>query len=285
MRLLQWTTEFFKKKGSESPRLDAEILLAHARDCRRIDLYTAFADVPDETQLVAYRELVRRRGGGVPVAQLVGTKEFYSLSFRVDENVLVPRPETEHLVTEAVDLAKSMSPQGRPVRIADIGTGTGAIACSLAHSLAAAEIVATDVSAAALKIAKWNVEKLGFADRIELLPGDLTAPLGEQRFDIVCSNPPYVSQSEYDQLPPTVRDHEPAGALLAGPTGREVIERLLGDVPDYLYPGGWLLIELSPMIAADCKTAAEAAGFQNVRLVKDIARLERILVGQSPASA
>ena len=278
MRLLQWTTDFFKKKGSESPRLDAEILLAHARGCRRIDLYTAFADVPDETQLVAYRELIRRRGGGAPVAQLVGTKEFYSLSFRVDENVLVPRPETEHLVTEAVDLAKSISPPGRPVRIADIGTGTGAIVCSLAHSLPDAQLVATDVSAAALEIAKWNVQKLGFADRIDLREGDLTGPLGGERFDILCSNPPYVSQSQYDELPPTVRDHEPAGALLAGPTGREVIERLLDEARTHLHPGGWLLIELSPMIAADCHAAAVAGGWHQVRLVKDVARLDRILV-------
>ena len=105
LRLLEWTTDFFKKRGGESARLDAEVLLAHARDCSRIELYTAFAEVPDEEQRVAFRELVRRRGEGMPVAQLVGYREFYSLKFRIDHNVLIPRPETEHLVIEALDLS------------------------------------------------------------------------------------------------------------------------------------------------------------------------------------
>src|SRR6056297_3255207 len=128
LRLRQWTTDFFKKRGSESARLDAEILLAHARNCTRIELYTAFAEVPDDEQRIAFRELVRRRGEGAPVAQLVGYREFYSLKFRVDENVLIPRPETEHLVIEALDAAKAMDCSDRPLQIADIGTGSGVIA-------------------------------------------------------------------------------------------------------------------------------------------------------------
>ncbi len=153
LRLLQWTTEFFKQRNSESPRLDAEVLLAHARDCSRIELYTAFGDVPEEQQRVAFREMVRRRGEGMPVAQLVGYREFYSLRVRVDEHVLIPRPETEHLVIEALDCAKAMNVTDRPLQIADIGTGSGAIAVTLAKNLSSAEITAVDQSAAALRIA------------------------------------------------------------------------------------------------------------------------------------
>ena len=152
LRLLEWTTEFFTKRGSDSARLDAEILLAHAKDCTRIELYTAFNEVPSEEVLVAFRELVRRRGDGSPVAQLVGYREFYSLRFRVDESVLIPRPETEHLVIEALDCAKEMKVTDRPLQIADVGTGSGAIAISLAKNLSSCHLTATDLSEAALNI-------------------------------------------------------------------------------------------------------------------------------------
>ncbi|MEM6472944.1 MAG: HemK/PrmC family methyltransferase, partial [Planctomycetota bacterium] len=156
LKLLQWTTEFFQKRGSDSPRLDAEVLLAHARDCSRIELYTAFEDVPDESQRGAFRELVRRRGEGAPVAQLVGYKEFYSLRFRVNEHTLIPRPETEHLVIEALDCAKLLHKTGEGLRVADVGTGTGAIAIALAIHLPGCQVVATDISEPALEVARWN---------------------------------------------------------------------------------------------------------------------------------
>lgn len=281
MRLLQWTTDFFKSRGSESPRLDAEILLAHARECQRIELYTAFAEVPDDEQRVAFRELVRRRGEGAPVAQLVGFKEFYSISIRVDENVLVPRPETEHLVVEAIDQAKRIekSVSDRPLRILDIGTGSGAIAIAIAKNYENSEITAVDVSLAALDIAKWNVEKYELQDRISLIQSDLFESLEDSiTFDIIVTNPPYVSQSEYDALPKTVKDHEPRGALLSGPDGTEVICRILDQAPPYLNQGGVLLIELSPMIATGCLALCESdSHYRGSRLVKDLSGHQRIL--------
>jgi release factor glutamine methyltransferase len=279
LRLLEWTTGFFKTRGSDSPRLDAEILLAHARQCRRIELYTAFADVPDEEQRVAFRELVRRRGEGMPVAQLVGYKEFYSLSFRVDEHVLIPRPETEHLVIEALDRAKQLTPHDRPLRIADIGTGSGAIAITLAKNLPSVEITAVDQSAEALKIAQWNVEKHKVETTVKLLQGDLFAEIDPGvSFDMVCSNPPYVSESEYEQLSPTVRDFEPRMALVSGPTGTELIARLLRESPQRIVPGGRLIIELSPMIADACaKMFDEAPEWDDVKFIKDLEGHRRIL--------
>lgn len=143
LRLLEWTTDFFQQKGSESARLDAEVLLAHARECSRVELYTAFAEVPSEEQRIAFRELVRRRGEGMPVAQLVGYREFYSLRLRVNESVLIPRPETEHLVIEALDCAKEMEIGDRPMQIADVGTGSGAIAIALAKNLPESKVTST----------------------------------------------------------------------------------------------------------------------------------------------
>jgi len=281
LRLLQWTSDFFKSKGSESPRLDAEILLAHARDCERIELYTAFAEVPTDEQRIAFRELVRRRGEGAPVAQLVGFREFYSIALRVDENVLVPRPETEHLVVEAIDQAKRIAAgvADRPLRILDIGTGSGAVAIALAKSLPGAEITAVDVSLPALDIARWNVEKQKFVERITLLQSDLFESLDEgTTFDIIASNPPYISQVEYDALPDTVRNHEPRGALLSGETGTEIIERILNEAPARLVPGGRLILEYSPMIADACKTLAEASGhYEDIKRIRDLAGHQRIL--------
>lgn len=281
LRLLQWTSDFFKTRGSQSPRLDAEILLAHARGCERIELYTAFADVPDDEQRIAFRELVRRRGEGAPVAQLVGFREFYSLSLRVDENVLVPRPETEHLVVEAIDQAKRIAAAqtDRPLRILDLGTGSGAIAIAIAKNLPDVEIIASDVSLPALDIARWNVEKQELSERITLLQSDLFDALDRDApFDIICSNPPYISQSEYDALPETVKNYEPRGALLSGESGTEIIHKILDEAPAHLMPQGHLILEYSPMIADACKSLAEASGrYSNIKRIRDLAGHQRIL--------
>jgi len=278
LRLLDWTTDYFKCMGSESPRLDAEVLLAHARDCARIDLYTAFAEEPGEEQRIAFREMVRRRGEGTPVAQLVGYREFYSLRFRVSDATLIPRPETEHLVIEAMDCVKQF-PEERPIHIADIGTGSGAIAISLTRNCSAVEMTAVDVSEAALQIANWNAEKLEVMDRIQFVKSDLLGAVEQpQQFHIICSNPPYVSEAEYTELPPTVRDFEPRGALVSGPEGTEIIARLLEETPDRLHTGGRLIVELSPMIADACKALVqENASFDDLRFIKDLDGHRRIL--------
>ena len=284
LRLLEWTTDFFKKRGSESARLDAEVLLAHARDCSRIELYTAFGEVPDEEQRVAFREMVRRRGEGTPVAQLVGYREFYSLRFRVNDHVLIPRPETEHLVVETLDVAKAMNTRDRPLRIADVGTGSGAIAVSLAKHLTNVEITAIDTSPEALEIAAWNVQKHEVESKVTLSQGDLLDAVGpQQTFDLICSNPPYVSEAEYEELPRSVRDFEPRLALVAGPTGTEVIARLLQAATTRLETGGRIIIELSPMIADACAALVEShAELGDVRLIKDLAGHRRILSAGRP---
>ncbi|WP_153555852.1 peptide chain release factor N(5)-glutamine methyltransferase [Roseimaritima sediminicola] len=283
LRLLTWTTDFFKQRGSDTARLDAEILLAEARGCSRIELYTAFdTELTDEAR-VAFREMVRRRGEGMPVAYLVGYKEFYSLKLRVDPSVLIPRPETEHLVIEALDRAKEIE-DDRPVRILDVGTGSGAIAIAIAKNLPRAEVTAIDRSEAALEIARYNVTQHELDDRVDVRSGDLLDGIeADGSWDLVCSNPPYVAQAEYDALEAEVREQEPREALLAGPQGTEVIERLVPQAAARLRPGGYLMVELSPMIAEACAAivkASDAYDAASVRLVKDLAGHQRILVAR-----
>ena len=175
-RLLAWTRDFFKKKGIDKPQLEAEILLAHAMSIKRIELYTAYEGEPTEAQRTIFRDYVKRRGNGEPTAYLTGSREFYSLRFNVDRNVLIPRPETEDLVLQTLDTINTYSKDTAPI-IADVGTGSGIIAVTLAKNLAkhltAAKIIAVDISAEALKIAKHNAEIHGVADQIEFRQSDL----------------------------------------------------------------------------------------------------------------
>jgi release factor glutamine methyltransferase len=306
LRLLSWTTDFFRQRGSDSPRLDAEVLLAHSLGCSRIELYTAFGSEPSGPQRQTFRELVRRRGEGVPVAYLVGHREFYSLRFSVTPAVLIPRPETEHLVTLALDHAKSLAPAStartttpadnavaqcppptpslRPLKIADVGTGSGAIAVALAKHLPAVYpggclITAIDLSPDALDVARGNARDHGVDPQIEFVQGDLLdkLPAGSD-FDMILSNPPYVSRAEYDDLDPTVRDHEPKMALLAGQRGTEIIARLIDQAASRLRPGGLLAIELSPMIAKDCAVLVAGNGhFHEPKIIRDLGGNQRIV--------
>src|SRR5215213_3710659 len=165
-RLLKWTVDYLAKHGAENPRLDAEVLLAHARNCRRIDLYTAFGEVANEETRTAFRELVKRRAAGMPVAYLVGHREFYSLDFEVNPDVLIPRPETESLVVALLDSVKQRATAGTTVTIADVGTGSGILAICAAKFVPTAQVTAIDISPAALAVAKRNAERHKVADRI-----------------------------------------------------------------------------------------------------------------------
>ena len=274
-RLLTWTTDWLGTKGSESPRLDAEVLLAHVRGCQRILLYTAFDTPVADAERARFRELVKRRGEGEPVAYLVGSREFFSLPFMVSPAVLVPRPETEGLVVRTIDLCK---PLAAP-RIIDVGTGSGAIVVTLAKHLPKARLAATDISTAALEVARDNAVRHGVADRIEFLECDLLAdPQAAGPWDVIVSNPPYVRDDEFESLPRDVRLHEPKGALVAGPTGVEVVTRLAATAAERLAPGGWLIVEIGPSVAAAAEAALAAVpGLVPGPTLPDMAGLPRIV--------
>jgi release factor glutamine methyltransferase len=253
-RLLTWTIDYLGRHGVENPRLDAEVLLAAARGCRRIDLYAAYGERADEQTRTAFRELVRRRAGGTPVAYLVGKREFYSLEFEVTPDVLIPRPETEHVVVALLDLAKKrpVTDKASALTIADVGTGSGILAVCAAKYIADSRVTAIDISPAALAVARRNAERHGVAERVTFIESDLFAAVAaEAQFDYIVSNPPYVSTDEMAKLATDVREHEPHVALHAGEGGTDVIGPLVEQAMQRLNPGGALIMEISPMIAAE----------------------------------
>ena len=274
-----------RNHGSDSPRLDAEVLLAHARGCQRIELYTAFDEEAGEEVRVAFREMVRRRAEAAPVAYLVGGKEFFSLHFRVSEDVLIPRPETELLVVSLLDKAKALSSTAETLHIADVGTGSGVLAVCAAKHLPSAQVKAIDISPAALEIARKNANLHNVNDRIEFIEGDLlTALPAEPAFDFIVSNPPYIGDGEFDALPDDVRLHEPRIALTSGPTGTEIIEQLIPQAAERLKPGGWLMIEISPIIATAVQQLfANGPRFETAAIVKDHAQHPRVITARRAA--
>jgi len=277
-RLLQWTADYLKSHGSESPRLDAEILLAEALGCQRIELYVRFEEVPGQRPRAAFREFVRRRAEGTPVAYLVGRREFYSLDFRVGPEVLIPRPETELLVVALLDLARGWKTTG-PITIADVGTGSGIIAVCAAKHLPESRVTAIDLSPAALDIARANADDHGVSEQIEWIQSDLFAAVdAERRFDFVVSNPPYVSTAELETLAPDVKNFEPQTALVAGDRGTEVIEALIPQAAERLNPGGHLLMEISPTIHDAAQSLLESDDrLEPGPTIKDLARLPRVI--------
>jgi release factor glutamine methyltransferase len=244
---LEWTRGWLNEKGVDQPRLSAELLLAHALGCSKIDLYVRFEEEPTAEQIAQFRELVKEAATLKPIAQLIGLKEFYSLEFEVSAEVLIPRPETEALVTRAVELAKAAEQQ--PYRVLEIGTGCGCIAVAIAHYVPEAEIVATDVSPAALSVAARNIERHGVGGRVALLEADgldlppEAVPIGG--FDLAASNPPYVSEAEEHLLAENVRRHEPHVALFAGPDGLRFYEMFAAGLSSLLRPRGTVLVEIA----------------------------------------
>jgi len=281
-RLLTWTTDYLKKQGRQSPRLDAELLLARALGCERIELYTRYAEEPDERTRAKFRDLVKQRAAGKPVAQLLGYKEFFSLKFRVTIDTLTPRPETETLVVFALDRAREVVAHNGAVRVGDIGTGAGPIAITLASQLPEATFVATDVSDAALAIARENAATHKVAERIQFRAGDLLDPLEEdESFHVICANLPYVGEREYPEASVDVRDYEPQVALVGGPEGNEIIERLIAAAPERLKPGGWLVCEASPQLMSPLSDAfAKAGAYEDVQILRDTAGMERVIAGR-----
>jgi release factor glutamine methyltransferase len=280
-RLLDWTTNRLSPLAGSAAKVEASVLLAHALDCRRIDLYMNSDEVADEEARGRFRELVRRRVEGCPVAYLVEHKEFYSLDFEVNPAVLIPRDDTGWLVEDCLRLARERTAP----TILDVGTGSGCIAISVAHRLAEAQVTATDLSAEALVLATRNAVRHKVADRVRFFQGDLFAALPEgDQFDFVLSNPPYIATAVIETLAPEVKDYEPHLALDGGANGFAVIDRLLAEVEGRLKPGGYLLME----IGADQEALARERfdrlpGYEVAATIRDSAGHPRVIRARRPS--
>jgi release factor glutamine methyltransferase len=277
-RLLDWTARYLAQRGSEFPRLDTEVLLAHTLGCRRIDLYTRYDESAPEAARERLRELVRRRIEGCPVAYLVGYKEFFALKLEVGPAVLIPRPESEFVVMECLRLAKNME---RP-KVVDIGTGSGNIALAVAGRHATAMVTAVDVSTDALAVAERNAYRHSLSDRVRFLSGDLFAPIPTvERFDFVVSNPPYIAQEDMDRLPIGVRDYEPHVALNGGPGGYAVFDRLIRDAGCPLRVGGFVIVEIgAPQEHMARQKLESMGGFELAPTIHDYSGHPRVLTAR-----
>jgi release factor glutamine methyltransferase len=240
-RLLTWTTDYLKRQGSESPRLDAEVLLAKVLSWERVQLYTHFEDPVGDEPRSAFRNLVRRRAEGTPVAYLVGRKEFYSLGLTVSPAVLIPRPDSEFVVVEFLAVTKGID----AIRCVDVGTGSGCLALACAQHHKSARFVAIDISPEALAVAEANARTHGLTDRIDFRQGNLLDAVAEDEpFDVILANPPYIPTAEIARLEPGVRDHEPHCALDGGPDGLRVVAPLVARAVERLKLGGHLILEI-----------------------------------------
>jgi release factor glutamine methyltransferase len=257
--------------------MNAELLIMFTLDCDRAYLYAhpERALTSDETQ--RYDEALARRAAGVPAQYITGHQEFWGMDLIVSPAVLVPRPETEHVIETVLELAK---PDGRgcpsphDLRIADVGTGSGAIALALAKELPSAEIHATDISPGALEVARANAARHELNSRIAFHHGDLLAGLPQGQFDFVVSNPPYVGELEEEQVQLEVRKFEPQNAVFAGSTGLEVIERLIPQARQALRPGGWLVFEISGTIATGVRLLL--SDWNDIKITNDLQGIARV---------
>ncbi|MHC4294048.1 MAG: peptide chain release factor N(5)-glutamine methyltransferase [Planctomycetota bacterium] len=279
LRLLNWTQEHFSRCEVDSPRLASEILLGYSLGCQRIELYTRFDHCPTADQLSAYRQLVKRAALGEPVAYLIGEKEFYSLQFKVTPDVLIPRPETELLVSAAVEHLLGL---GRPGKLWDVCTGSGCVAVAIASQVPDVTVLASDISAKAISIARENVDAHQLAGRVQCRTADLLNLLklpGEpNQFDVITANPPYVREG--DEVAPSVR-YEPPTALYAGKDGLDFIRPIIAGCPPFLTGGGILAIEFGYDQSDAVRDLIIAGGsFESPRILCDYQGIERAAVAK-----
>ena len=274
--VLRWATDDFRGRGIDSPRLDAEILLGRALSCSRIQLIADAKRQLEAEELARFRELVKRRRAREPIAYILGEREFYGRTFRVDRRVLVPRPDTETLVDVAL---QRTARRAMSMRVLDLCTGSGCVALTLARERPTTLVYAADLSAEALAVARDNALRLG-AYNVAFREGDLFAAVGgAPRFDLITANPPYIAAGEIASLQAEVRDHEPRLALEGGADGLDVVRRLVGEAPAHLAPEGTLAVEIGFGEAEATAAIFSEAGLDEVEIKRDYGRVERVVSG------
>ena len=284
LELLNWSTDCFKDHDIENPRLNAELLLACSLNLTREQLYIRFNDQLKEEEKEGVERLVGRRISGEPLQYILGHQEFWSIDFKVDPRVLIPRPETELLVEQAL-LILSEIPLGRTPYVLEIGTGSGAVAISLAKEVGDLFLVATDISRDALLLAKENAKAGGVLHRVAFVKSDLFEPFpalgGREPFDLILSNPPYITFSQIDELPKEVRDYEPIVALNGGEDGLDFYRKIIAQTPHYLRRGGWLLLEVGQgQSRIVSRRIEEESHFLKPACIPDLSGIERVVKAQ-----
>lgn len=282
--LVQWADRMLHEYGIDSPRLDAEIILTHLLNCRRIDLYTHPDKPIGQNEAISYQKVIQRRAQRAPLQYITHHAEFMSLNFYVDERVLIPRPETE-LVVEAVIKRSQALSREKEIVIVDIGTGSGNIAVTLAKEIDNARVFAIDISPDALAVARINAQRHGVLDKITFLCGDAFQPLAghgiESNVNFIVSNPPYISSAEFDDLQREVKDHEPYVALVSGQDGFQMFRHIIAHTLTWLRPGGFIIFEVGEKQAQPVERLFEDTGyFKNTAFMKDHQHIYRIVVSQ-----
>ncbi len=281
--VIQWSTRYLSDVQADSPRLDVELLLADVLSYQRIDLYTKFDQPLTTEERERFKFALRRRMAGEPVAYILGYKEFYGLSFLVNDAVLIPRPDTEHLIERAfkhLDLLDEPSP-----RVLDVGTGSGCIGLTLKKLRPNLNVEAWDVEARALELAKKNAEELGVAITFlqrDALKADSWRPVEAVRFDLICSNPPYIGLSEKSMLPPSVLKFEPHTALFAENDGKLFYQSFAEYAPQVLTDDGYIMLEFGYQQSPAVQEIFEAFRWRQIEVIKDLAGHDRVLVARKP---
>ncbi|MBQ9480274.1 MAG: peptide chain release factor N(5)-glutamine methyltransferase [Selenomonadaceae bacterium] len=274
--LLRRATEFLTQNGIDEARLDAEVLLAHVLRMRRLYLYVHLDLNLVEEDINIYKNLVHRRAAHVPVAQLIGLKEFMGLEFNITPDVLIPRPETEIMVQMSIEI---LGPIKDAITVADIGTGSGSIAVSMLHYLDNVTADATDISKPAIAVARSNAEKFGVGNRLNLFEGNLTEPLVGRTYDAILSNPPYIPTAVIDELQPEVSRYEPRLALDGGADGLKYYQRIIDGSVALLKPDGFLALEVGVDQSEPVRKMLEANGqFDPINMIWDLIGIERIIL-------
>ena len=281
MSLQNWCTSYLKEKGFENARLNTDLLLSYALKCERIQLYAHFDKPLKKEELEYFRSLFKRRLENEPLQYIIGEAQFMGFSFFVDKRVLVPRPETEILVQETIEILKTI--QGRELSVLDIGTGSGNIAISLAHSFSSIQIDAIDISEDALAVAGMNVQRHNVGSKVHLEKSDLftlSEKCAGKHYDVIVSNPPYISNKEFALLSKDVKDHEPAVALKDGGDGLTFYKTISRLGKNLLSPQGWMLVEIAYDQSYDVKAIFHEEGYSNVSITPDINKIPRVVKAQ-----
>ncbi len=287
-RVLEWTAGFFSRKNVDQPRLSAELLLAHILRCPRIKLYTDYERPLTEAELASYRQLVQRATEEEPIAYLTGKAHFFNLEFTVTRDVLIPRPDTETLLENVLQLVRHQPGLESP-RVLDLCTGSGCIACAVAAHWKSCTVVATEISPAAVAVAQGNVERQGLGGRVTILQGDLFAPLAgtvdARPFDLILSNPPYIPTEQIAKLDRSVREYEPMQALDGGADGLNFHRRILAEAPSRLVPGGHVFLEIAfDQGERAMELIKQHEAYHEPRVFKDFGGRDRVLTATKRGS-